>query len=728
MTPVRDMGMEGAMSYRMTEVGIRYAVALLAVMAAWLVSPAVAATGEWSSHETLKARLVSSLDTVDDREIIPMGLHLMLANGWKTYWRSPGDAGAPPRVDWSASENVTGVEWHWPAPHRFTLFGLETFGYDHEVVFPLDVRVERPGEPMALRGRADVLVCSTICIPVSLEIALNLPAGPAAVDAESANLVAHFEARVPDDGARSGLRIKAASIEMGKPGALRVRIASSKSLVEPDVLVEGSDWTFGKPELSFAPDGYEATARLPIASGPDTVNMSGKEFLVTVIDGPRVAEARVKVSASAVGGSPLGDVAPVLLVALLGGLVLNLMPCVLPVLSLKLLSVIDRRDAERRRVRLGFLATAAGVLTSMLLLAGALVVLKLAGSTVGWGVQFQQPLFLVAMAAVLVAFSASLAGGFDIPLPSRLATVLGRTGGTGHAGDFAAGVFATLLATPCSAPFVGTAVGFALARGPVEILTIFAALGVGLASPYLLVAAFPRMVSLMPRPGRWMVTLRGMLAVALLGTAAWLLTVLAVQASWPAAFVVAAALSVLGTALVLQGRLGVPAMLGLMAVSLSAAMVSPAMLGKPSETTGTATAWAPFDQAEIGLLIAQGKTVFVDVTADWCITCQANKSLVIDRSEVADALTAPGVVPMRADWTRPDPRISDYLARYNRYGIPFNAVYGPGAPSGIVLPELLSTESVLEAIERARGATTPNSQDIKDDREVSASGEEPQAR
>lgn len=251
--------------------------------------------------------------------------------------------------------------------------------------------------------------------------------------------------------------------------------------------------------------------------------MPGRMFVVTVTDGPRAAEARVRVAASKTGGTGIGDLVPILLLALLGGLVLNLMPCVLPVLSLKLLSVIDRHDAGRRRVRLGFLTTAAGVVTSMLLLAGMLIGLKLAGSVVGWGVQFQQPLFLVAMAAVLVAFSASLAGGLDISLPSRFATVLGRAGGSGHAGDFATGAFATLLATPCSAPFVGTAVGFALARGPVEILTIFAALGVGLASPYLLVAAFPRLVSLMPRPGRWMATLRRVLAVALLGTAAWLL-------------------------------------------------------------------------------------------------------------------------------------------------------------------------------------------------------------
>ncbi|UEM21385.1 thioredoxin family protein [Skermanella mucosa] len=717
------------MRNRMTAgLGIRSVAAVLATAAAWFGSPAAATIGEWSSHDTLQARLVSPVEAVGDRETIPVGLHLMLADGWKTYWRSPGDAGAPPTVDWSASANVAGVDWRWPAPHRFTLFGLETFGYDREVVFPLDIRVERQGEPVVLRGRADVLVCSTVCIPVSLEIALDLPSGPAAADAEAANLVARFEAQVPDDGVRSGLEVEAASVETGKPGALAVRIASSRPMVEPDVLVEGGDWTFGKPEISFAPDGRGATARLPVTSGPDLVTMPGRTFVVTVTDGPRAAEARVTVAASKTGGTGIGDLTPILLLALLGGLVLNLMPCVLPVLSLKLLSVIDRRDTGRRRVRLGFLTTAAGVMTSMLLLAGMLIGLKLAGSAVGWGVQFQQPLFLVAMAAVLVAFSASLAGGLDIPLPSRLATVLGRAGGSGHAGDFATGAFATLLATPCSAPFVGTAVGFALARGPVEILTIFAALGVGLASPYLLVAAFPRLVSLMPRPGRWMAMLRRVLAVALLGTAAWLLAVLAAQTSWQAAFVIAGTLAVLGAALILRNRLGFPATLGLVAVSLSAAVASPALLSEPAETTGTAAAWAPFDQVEIGRLVAQGRTVFVDVTADWCITCQANKSLVIDRGKVADALAAPGVVPMRADWTRPDPRISDYLARNDRYGIPFNAVYGPGAPSGIILPELLSTETVLDALGRARDASTLNSQNTKGGFEVNASDDAPRAR
>ncbi|HEY0834229.1 MAG TPA: protein-disulfide reductase DsbD domain-containing protein [Azospirillum sp.] len=685
-------------------------VAAVLAAATWIGAAAQAATGGWATHETVQARVVASVEAVGVRDTVPAGLHLRLANGWKTYWRSPGDAGAPPAVDWSASGNVAGVDVRWPAPRRFTLFGIETFGYEGEVVFPLDIRVERPGAPVALRGRADILVCSTICIPTSLDVSLDLPAGAAAADPETTNLIARFEAQVPDDGSRSGLSVGSASIEPGAPGILTVRIASTWPLADPDVFVESGSWTFGKPEFSFAVDGREATARLPVVSGPDVVTMPDKTITVTLTDGTRATEARLAVAAGRSGtGSWLGELLPVLGIALLGGVVLNLMPCVLPVLSLKLVSVVHHRGRERARVRLGFLATAAGIAASMLLLAGALVGLKAAGAAVGWGVQFQQPVFLVLMASVLVAFAVSLAGGFDIPLPSRIATALGGAGGNGLAGNFAMGAFATLLATPCSAPFVGTAVGFALARGPAEILAIFAALGVGLASPYLLVAAFPGLTGLLPRPGRWMGVLRRVLALALLGTTAWLLTVLAVQTSWQAALAVAAALSLLAAAMVLRTRVGGVAAAALVVASVSGALVAPAVLGEARVASAAATAWVPFEQAEIGRLVAQGKTVFVDVTAEWCITCQANKSLVIDRGEVAAALAGPGIVPMRADWTRPDRRISDFLARYDRYGIPFNAVYGPGAPNGLVLPEILTSEAVLAALRTARG--TPKTPD-----------------
>lgn len=684
------------------------AVAVCLLAAGLSAEPAGAAEGPWASHDTARARLIAAADAVGDHKTLPAGLHVVLADGWKTYWRSPGDAGAPPTVDWSGSKNVAGVGFLWPAPHRFTLFGLETFGYSGEVVFPLDVEVERPGEPVALRGKADILVCSNICVPVVLDIALDVPSGTAAADSGTAHLLARFQAALPDDGSLSGLRVEGATVEPGRPGMLAVSIASDRPLREPDVLVESRDWTFGKPEFSYGLDRKRAIARLPIGSGPNAVTMPGVALTATVTDGPRAAEFRLAVAAAAGSGPGIGEFTAVLGIAVLGGLVLNLMPCVLPVLSLKLLSVIDQRDRARRRIRLGFLASAAGIVVSMLVLAGALVALKAAGLAVGWGVQFQQPSFLVLMAAVLVAFALGLAGGPEIPLPSGLATVLGRTGGDGLGGNFAAGAFATLLATPCSAPFVGTAVAFALARGGLEILSIFAALGLGLAAPYLLVAAFPRLTGLLPRPGRWMLALRRLLALALLGTAAWLLTVLAAQSSWQASVTVAVALVLLGAALLFRSRLGVAATALTAVVALSGALAAPTVLDAVAQTgtdsrPSSATGWVRFDQAEIGRLVAQGRTVFVDVTADWCITCKANKSLVLERAEVVGALTADGVVPMQADWTRPDPRISDYLARYDRYGIPFNAVYGPGAPRGIVLPEILSVGAVIGAIESAKG-------------------------
>ena len=287
-----------------------------------------------------------------------------------------------------------------------------------------------------------------------------------------------------------------------------------------------------------------------------------------------------------------------------------------------------------------------------------MIALKAAGAAAGWGIQFQQPVFLALMTAVMAGFAANLWGLFEIPLPRAFAALAEGEGRL--AGPFFTGVLATLLATPCSAPFLGTAVGFALARGPEEILAVFLTLGIGLALPYLLVAALPRLATALPRPGRWMLTLRRLLGLALAGTALWL--------GW------------------------------LLAVALHAV---PATQTLQSETIR----WHPFDPAAINVEVAAGHVVFVDVTADWCLTCLANQRLVLDRPEIAARLNDPAgrVLALRADWTRPDEAISRYLASFGRYGVPFNAVYGPGAPAGLPLPELLSREAVLDGLARAAG-------------------------
>lgn len=429
--------------------------------------------------------------------------------------------------------------------------------------------------------------------------------------------------------------------------------------------------------------------------------------MLTVVQGDRgmtVPASPHPVAPAGVNWSVFGTM---LGLALAGGLILNVMPCVLPVLSLKVMSVAKLGGAERRTVRLSFLASAAGIVTTFLVLAGLAVGLKGLGVAVGWGIQFQQPLFLIGMIVLLSLFAANLFGFFEVRLPGAVSDM-----GAGHGAPsslvehFGAGVFATLLATPCTAPFLGTAIGFALAAGPLEIAVIFAALGVGMAAPYLALAAAPGFARVLPRPGPWMLTVKKVLGIALTGTAAWLVWVLSAQIGDTGALVVAAlmvaALAVLGAKALLSRPRGVVAS-SLVAVLAAAAFAAPYFA--PVDTAATdarvTTDWRPFDRAAIPGLVAAGNIVFVDVTADWCVTCLVNKEAVVERGATAEALKRPHVIPMQADWTNPDEGISHYLNSFGRYGIPFNVVYGPGAPEGIVLPELLTQRAVIEALEKA---------------------------
>jgi len=336
-------------------------------------------------------------------------------------------------------------------------------------------------------------------------------------------------------------------------------------------------------------------------------------------------------------------------------------------------------------------------------MAAALIAAKSAGLSIGWGVQFQEPVFLAALAALVTLFACNLMGWFEIQLPWWLAGRL-QGGGSSLAGSFISGAFATLLATPCSAPFLGTAVGFALAGGPADILVIFACLGLGLALPYLVVAAVPSLARFLPRPGRWMLTLRRILGLLLAGTALWLVWVLARQAGLVAAGLVAA----LGLAATLTLALGHRRPRLGRTLAMTSALLLLGMLAPPAflVRTGAAAAldagWTRFDPAAIGPAVARGQVVFVDVTASWCLTCQVNERLVLDQPDVKAALGAGGVVAMRADWTRPDPAIAAYLKRYGRYGIPFNMVYGPGAPDGVALSEVLTSAAVEAALAKAR--------------------------
>ena len=405
-----------------------------------------------------------------------------------------------------------------------------------------------------------------------------------------------------------------------------------------------------------------------------------------------------------------------LLLGLAGGLILNAMPCVLPVLSLKVLGLVKSAGQSRRTVTSGALATALGILLSFWALAAAAIAAKSAGAAVGWGVQFQEPGFVAALAVIVLLFTLNLWGLFEIPLPAKLAKAASGGPSEGLAGHFASGLFATLMATPCSAPFLGTALGFGLAQPPATIFAIFTAVGLGMGLPYLALAVFPGAAHLLPKPGAWMATLKTVMGFLLAAAAVWLLYVLSAQIAPESVAFVELALLTMSACLWLRHR-AVKTRTGKLLTNLGAAAAIAATLllatgaaplaPRPEATAETAgrLSWTPFDRATAEALRNEGRLVFVDVTADWCFTCKVNERLVLETEEIRAAFEEHSVVAMKADWTNRDSEIADFLADHGRYGIPFYLLYRPNAEP-FLFGELLSKDAVLAAVAEAAATRT----------------------
>lgn len=677
---------------------MRLLTRIVLVLALVLPVAARAASSDRYEAHALTARLITVENGIaPGAGSVSAGLVIVMAEGWKTYWRSPGEVGLPPELDWSASDNLAETEFLYPAPTRFTAFDIENFGYGDKAVFPIRVVLNTPGEAATLTTRARLLVCKDICIPEDFTLTLTLPQGTGTgIDSEAAARLGDALARVPLDAADTDLTLEAAHLS---DTALFVALVKPSGFSAPDIFPELGDASFGKPEIRLSDNATRLWARFPALYMPEKT----PELHLTATDGRFAATLPAPFSETP-PAPPQPGIDPGLLwtalIAVLGGLILNIMPCVLPVLSIKLVGAVKKAEKGRARVRSGFLVSAAGIVSFFWVLAAATYALQSMGHAVGWGLQFQSPVFLATMIAILVIFAANMAGLFELSLPSALQTRLSVAGGTGHLGDFATGAFAAVLATPCSAPFLGTAVAYAMSGGALDIAVIFTALGLGLALPYLLIALFPGAVSILPRPGRWMLGLKLIMGALLALTALWLFFVLWGVAGWPLTAIVGALMALI-VGLLAMPRL--PARAVLVPALAALAIALPAMSNPAPDTPVRAARWVDFAESSISGHVAEGKIVFVDVTADWCLTCKANKALVLDRDPVSSLLAADGIVAMQADWTRPDPSISAYLEKFNRFGIPFNAVYGPAAPTGIPLPELLSTDAILTAINDASG-------------------------
>ncbi len=519
-------------------------------------------------------------------------------------------------------------------------------------------------------------------------------------------------------------------------------------------------WQFGFSEDLLAVYEHEAVIHagfdLPTDATAGVVDVTA-ELLYQACDDiqclpPITAEATVSLEIGATGeptGHPAFEAAPAapggasggglglfaaLIPALLGGLILNGMPCVLPIVSLKLFGFAQASGKPRREIVGGALMTTLGILVSFWALAGATLLARSAGQAVGWGIQFQNPVFVTFLALVLTLFSLNVWGLFEINLPHALANRLGghthsaheghshshsahaanhqAGGGAGYTGHFFSGVFATLMATPCSAPFLGTAVGFALSQPATTIVFVFTAVGIGLATPYLLLAAMPRATRLLPRPGEWMATLRGVMGFLIAGTTIWLLYVLAAQMDSARLAFLEVGLLTLALFIWLQSR---SRKTGLRVFGRAGAVAATVLVlllanGATAQSRGPGAAaggvqvldWVPWDPVQAETLAAEGRLVFVDVTADWCATCKVNERLVLETDETAELFDRYEVVAMKADWTNRNDDIARYLASFGRYGIPFYALYRPGQEPH-VFSELLRSGRLEEAIRSSAG-------------------------
>lgn len=637
-----------------------------------LLAPAAQAqTGVWQEGEQASLRLIASTRAGIAGKLYA-GLQLRLQPGWHVYWRSPGDAGIPPQPDWKESANLAGTLLLFPWPEHSSMQGLETYGYGGVVTFPVEIKKTDPGAELNLKTQMTLLVCADICVPVPFDVALNLPANFASPEGgdEATSLISDALKHVPKQDDGSGFHLRQATLSgKGAARAIEVHYMVPQTLSSAELIVEVGDGS----TVPLTHTQVKATENIFFANLGENApaDLAGKELTFTLIDKEHVQAVEKKMKLEGVGGAsimpppaavpttPIMKSMPapeppdfwlMIAFALIGGLILNLMPCVLPVLALKSISFIQHGGGTPSGVRLSFLFTSFGILSSFLVMACAIISLKQAGMSVGWGVQFQHPAFLIFLISILLLFAANLWGFFEIPLPRFFADRLSWTHGHGNlAKDFFYGAFATLLATPCTAPFLGTAVSFSLAGGAKEILSIFMALGLGLAAPFLLIALFPATATWLPKPGKWMEGLKKFLSLLLLITALWLGMVLFNQ-----------------------------------------------FTGKQAEESQ----WQKFDESKIAAYVSEGKTVFVDVTADWCLTCQANKRFVLDTEEMKQELSQPDIILMKADWTKPDKVIADFLMKNHRYGIPFNTIYGPGMPMGVPLPELLTQDAVREGLKK----------------------------
>lgn len=672
--------------------------------------------------ERARAELMAHApDGVAPGKEVWVGLQLAHQPEWHTYWKNSGDSGLATQLQWTLPPGVLAGDIAWPVPKKIPIGTLANYGYEGTVLLPVPLTITPEFKPSLLNSDLEVklkaqwLICRKECIPEEGEFALKIPARSTTA-LKAAAFQASFEAQPKPLAGPSQVRIDGDAIELtvaGLPAAVRGKklafFPETGEVIETAArwtqAWKGQTWTARVP---LSPQRSQSPAVMPIvlASGAQgwrtEAKVVGQWPAVAAAPGISAAlEAALRNNAAATAPAPSLTFVAALVGALLGGLLLNLMPCVFPILAIKVVGFTRHAD-DKRGHRVSGLAYTAGVVTSFAALGALMLALRAAGEQLGWGFQLQSPAVVAALAALFTLIGLNLAGLFQFGafLPSSVASLEAR-----HpvANAFLSGVLAVAVASPCTAPFMGASLGFAIGLPAVQALLVFAAIGIGMALPYLAAGWVPSIARLLPRPGPWMETFRRLMAFPMFATVAWLVWVLGQQSGIDGAgalLVLLVAMSMVVWALTLRG--------GARTVIASISLACLALLGwaaganitkVPAQQTASTEAgpWQAWEPGRIDQLLASGQPVFVDFTAAWCVTCQYNKKTTLSHKDVLADLAAKNVALLRADWTRRDPAITAALAQLGRNGVPVYVFYRKGS-APVVLSEVLGVEEVRSAI------------------------------
>jgi len=729
---------------------------LLLVSGFFLSAIPSAGQPDYKPHTAIE--LIAGVASAQAGDSFLVGLRMTMDPGWHTYWKNPGEAGLSTTISWTLPQGISAGEILWPAPHKYTEGGeVITFGYEHEnmLIIPVAVSPSFSSDRIVFNAEVEWLECEQLCLPASGSVSLTLPVSGAKAAGANKELFERYLSRLPAPYRPGGdLTVSTTLDHEGllvsvRPGQITPLGADPEH--RPDFFPDPSD-LLAMDRTTVSVSGDETLLRVPISlyergKAPSsiggivvyavtpsetrsialTIPVSAEQASRWKVTGEERAPDKGILDREFIIGDGNGQDEPLILYlffAFVGGMLLNIMPCVLPVIGLKVFGLVRMGGEDPRRVRkLGWLFSA-GIVASFLTLALMVIVLKAAGEQVGWGFQFQEPLFVIIMSAVVMAFGLSLFGVFEVQLPasatiglSGLVTKVGEQGNSGL-GSFGEGVFATVLATPCTAPILGTALGFAFAQPATIILLMFFTVAAGMAFPYLILTLRPAWMKVLPKPGEWMVTAKQFMGFLMMATLIWLLYVLGKQLGMEAVIWTGAFLLTVGIACWIVGRFATLtasrprfALAWVMAILVLAggwALFEQPVLEAKNLVAGTGEMesdgirWEKFSLVSLDRHLTEGRAVFIDFTAEWCLTCKVNEKTVLAQDDVIGKFRESGIIAMKADWTSRNPDVTSLLTKFGRSGVPLYVLFPKGKPNEpLILPEVITGGIVLEAIERA---------------------------